>query len=82
VPEAKAALLNPETLPVTEPAVVLVLELVLDELAVLLDLLLEPQPVSTAAAITAAATRLAVDDRVRRGSFKRDDVIVGSALRR
>jgi hypothetical protein len=76
VPEANAVLLNPEVLPAVELAVLLVL----DELAVLLDLLLEPQPVSTAAAITAAATRLAVDARARRGSFKLEDVMVGSAL--
>jgi hypothetical protein len=74
VPPAKALLVNPEALPVGELAV-----LVLDELEVLLDLLLEPQAVSTAAAITAAATRLAVHARARRGSFKREDVMVGSA---
>lgn len=76
VPEANAVLLNPEALLVVELAVLLVL----DELAVLLDLLLEPQPVSTAAAITAAATRLAVDARARRGSFQLEDVMVRSAL--
>jgi hypothetical protein len=82
VPEAKAALLNPEALPVVELAVLLVLDalavlLALDELAVL-DLLLEPQPVSRAAATTAAATRLAVDARAPRGAIKRDDLMVGS----
>jgi hypothetical protein len=74
VPPAKALLVNPEALPVGELAV-----LVLDELGVLLDLLLEPQAVSTAAAITAAATRLAVDARARRGFFKREDFMGGSA---
>jgi hypothetical protein len=85
VPEDKAVLLNPEALPVGELAVLLVLgelaELVaLGELAVLLDLLLEPQPVSTAAANTAAAARLAVDARARRGTFKRDNLTVGSGI--
>ena len=85
VPAANAVVLNPEALPVVELAVLLVLDelaalLVLDELAVLLDLLLEPQPVTTAAAITAAATRLAVDTRECCGSFKLEDVMVGSPL--
>ena len=74
VPPAKAVLLNPEAFPVVELAV----PVVLDELAVLLDLLLEPQAVKTAPAITAAAARLAVDARARRGAFKRDGLIVGS----
>lgn len=63
VPEASAVLLNPEALPVVGLAVLLVL----DGLAVLLDLLLEPQPASTAAATAAAATTLAVDARARPG---------------
>ena len=75
VPEAKAVLVNPEVLPVVELAV-----LVLDELEVLLDLLLEPQAVSTAPAITTAVTRLAVDVRERRGAFKRDGLMVESGL--
>jgi hypothetical protein len=53
---------------------------VLDELAVLLDLLLEPQPVRTAAAITAAATRLAVDAHARRGDLEVDDLMIGLGL--
>ncbi|MBV9838728.1 MAG: hypothetical protein JO156_11435 [Solirubrobacterales bacterium] len=63
VPEARAVLVKPEALPVGELAVLDELGVLdeLDELAALLDLLLEPQPVSMAAAITAAAARLAVD---------------------
>src|SRR5579859_6601910 len=85
VPEDNAVLLKPLALPVDELAVLLVLDglallLVLDEPAVLLDLLPEPQPVSTAAAIAAAARRLPVDARARRGFFKLEDVMVGSAL--
>jgi hypothetical protein len=84
VPEAKAVLLNPEALPVVELAVLVLEEraalLVPDELAVLLDLLLEPQPVSVAAAITAAATMLAVDARLPSGAFNLDDLTVGSGL--
>jgi hypothetical protein len=76
VPPAKAVLVNPEALPVVGLAVLLVV----DELAVLLDLLLEPQAVSTAPAITAAATRPAVDARARCAAFKRDGLIVGSGL--
>lgn len=75
VPEARAVLLNPDALPVVELAVLLVLEelaapLVWAELPVLLDLLLEPQPVSMAAAIIAPTARLAADGRARRGAFK------------
>jgi hypothetical protein len=75
VPEDKAVLLNPEALPVLELAVLLVLGelavlLVLDELATLL-VLDDPQPVSTAAAITATATKLAVDARAPRGALRR-----------
>ena len=70
VPEANAVVLNPGALAVVELAVVFVL----DELAVLLDLLLEPHPVSTAA-ITAAATRVAVDGRGHRGSLENEDVM-------
>jgi mannose-1-phosphate guanylyltransferase len=76
VPPAKAVLVNPEALPVVELAVLLVV----DEVAVLLDLLLEPQAVNTAPAITAAATRPAVDARARCGAFKRDGFIVRSGL--
>jgi hypothetical protein len=77
VPPANAVLVNPEALPVVELAVLLVV----DELAVLLDLLLEPQAVSTALAITAAARRLAVDARARCGAFKRDGLIAGNRPR-
>jgi hypothetical protein len=85
VPEAKAVLLNPEALPVAELAVLLVLDelavpLVPAELAVPLDLLLEPQPVSIAAAIIAPTARLAVDVRARRGAFERAGLMVGSGL--
>ena len=76
VPEANAVLLNPEALPAVEVAVLLVL----DELALPLEVLLEPQPASTAAAITAALTRLAVDGRARRGDAKRRGFVVGSDL--
>jgi hypothetical protein len=80
VPEAKAVLLNPEALLVVELALLLVLDELAVPLAVLLDLLLEPQPASMAAATTAPTARLAVDARARRGAFKRDDLMAGSRL--
>ena len=81
VPAANALGVNPEAVvelavPVDELAVLLVP----DGLAVLLDLLLEPQAVSTAPASTAADTRRAVDASARRGALKRDGLMVKSAL--
>lgn len=83
--EAKALLVNPEALPVGELVVLPVLDelvalLVLDELTALLDELPEPQPVSAAAAINAAAATLAVDSRAPRGAFKRDGPMARSPL--
>jgi hypothetical protein len=76
VPEDKAVLVNTEALPVVELAALLVL----GEEVVLLGLSVEPQPVSTTAAITAPATKLAVDARAPRGAFKLVDLMLGSGL--
>jgi hypothetical protein len=76
VPPAKAVVVNPEAVPAVERVV----SVVPDEVVALLGLLLEPQAVTTAPAITAAATRLAVDARARRGAFKRD-LMVGLGRR-
>jgi hypothetical protein len=87
VPEAKAVLLNPvelalllvvEELAVPVVGAELAVPVVRAELAVLLDLVLEPQPVSIAAEIMAPTARLTVDVRARRGAFKRAALMVGT----